>query len=171
MRKILAKIWEFGCVPFVLLCGRVIFDAVSLICAHGGTYFGQPARFIIALLLCVTGMFLLRRMPKRALIVSSAAVCVISLVYYLLMAYRLLFGAAENPGLLTVQNILGVFTPLPNNIIFPIAALFGAGSSFASAIVFTAIEIIFPMVYAFSGVFNRLTALWGKKREKDVPAE
>ena len=112
---------------------------------------------------CALGIFLLSKMPGRKLIVSAAAVCVVSLIYYLLLIYRFWLGGIENHGFLAAQKILGVFTTLPNNIIFPFATFWGAESSIVVTIIFSIIEILLPMVFALSGVFHRIIDRTEKK--------
>ncbi len=162
MRNALLKIWGFCCVPFMFMCGGMIFGFVMNSVSNSGTYFGLSARFILATLLYVLGMVLLCKMPKRSLIISSAVVCVISLIHYLLLIYRFRFGTIENNSLMTAQKLLSVFITLPNNIVFPVASFLDADSSVVLSIIFSVIEILLPMVYAFSGAFNRIIALFEK---------
>jgi hypothetical protein len=161
MKTKLKRKIQYACVPAALFGGGLIFSIIFGIITRGGIRFGMPARFALALFLCLLGMFLLRRIPKRTLIVSCAIACVIVAAVNLLW-----LAAVGNSSLVTLFSILDWFRNIPNNIVFPLSSLFSAGS-YAAAIIFTIIEALVPMVYAFSGVFDRIAALLAKNTDNN----
>lgn len=163
MKKIVDKIWKVCCVPVLFLCGGLVLGLISRVCTQYGLGFGLLVRFALALVLFLFGMFLLRRMSKRLLLVSSAIVCAFSLAYYAVLVYRFWFAGAEVGDMAALQNILSVLIIVPNNIMLPIGTLLSADSFLMSAVVLTVIEILLPMLYAFSGVFNRIISASDKK--------
>lgn len=152
MKNALLKIWQYSSVPVVLLCGGAVFSLLLHLFTQNGSYVAMPVRFALALILFALGMFLLRRMPKRSLVVSSAVMCVIALVYYLVLMYRLRIGSTAD--LQNVQSVLASFITLPNNIVMPFAVILGAENYPVMAIITTVIEILLPMLFAISSIFN-----------------
>jgi len=163
MRKVIGKIWGFCCVPAVLLCQGIIFSVIFRAVTSGDGYMGSFGRFALALSLVLVGMFLLRKTPKSALIRSSAVACAISLLIALLG-----LTAANGSGLPNIYDALRFFIITPNNIVLPVTSAVAGAPSPALAILFTVVEILFPMVYVFSGVFARLTVMTGRSANDSI---
>ena len=150
MVRWLKKIGHIFCVPAALLGEGLVYHGVFLLWTSGG-YMPMPARVLLSLALTLLGMCLLRRAPMRTLLLSSGVACLIALA-----ASVIPLVSAGSTVLSAVYQLLRFFIMVPNNLVFPITAALTQSPSQTLALIFTAVEILFPLVYVFSGLFVRL---------------
>ena len=165
---------QFTGVPLALFCGGMALTGLSWLInplyeLNTPGFLIVAMTFIAALVLGLLGMFLLRNVPKRRLVVSSAIACGLVLIFQL--ASVLLVSPRDPFGVGTAllhlaYRIFGPFAVIPfrllnwaatgiMNAMSDGAGNYGAGAKCAS-VIFTVIETLLPMLYSFSGAFNRL---------------
>lgn len=149
MVKWLKKSAHIFCVPAVLLGEGLIFCIVFLLWQSGGSM-PTPVRVLLALALTLLGMYLLRKVSMRKLLLSSGVACLIALAASLLPPF-----STGSTVLSAVYQFLYLFITAPNNLLMPITAL-SRPLSPALAVLFTAVQVLFPLVYVFSGLLSRL---------------
>ena len=167
---------HFASVPLALFCGGLALTVLLWLLLPlrelpvPGFLTGAIA-FVEALILGLLGMFLLRKVPKRRLVISSAVACGIVLIFQLVNV--LLMSASDPTGIGVVllraaHRFFSPFAAIPNKLLdwaatgIMNAMSDGAGNydtgAKCAAVIFTVIETLLPMLYSFSGVFNRLFA-------------
>ena len=150
MVRWLKKIGHIFCVPAALLGEGLVYHGVFLLWTPGG-YMPMSARVLLSLALTLLGMCLLRRVPMRTLLLSSSVACLIALAASVIPLF-----SAGSTVLSTVYQLLRFFIMVSNNLVFPSTAALTHSPSQTLALIFTAVEILFPLVYVFSGLFVRL---------------
>lgn len=149
MTKFLTKI-KYACVPFMLLFEGILFFLTFNICVAITGSFGPVIRLFLAISLTLLGMFFLRNVPKRTLIISSVIACAIIIVLNLLHIIT-----ADVQWVQSVLNIADIFRSTPNNLLLA-DAFSHTGISMAAGVILTIIECVIPMIYSFSGFWAHI---------------
>lgn len=153
MKAFFCGFWKYACVPLMILAAALVLSLVSVIAGS------QPSmqvslwiKPVVAVVCILLGMFCLRKMEKKPLLISSVIACVLSLVIQLLAL------PAINGGLYAkIYEVLCVYTAPMFWATNPIVDWFGTSTGVLLAVIL--LMVLLPMVYAFSRVFA------GKKAE------
>lgn len=154
MKAFFRGLWKYGCVPLMVTAAALVVSLVSHIAGpEPSMQMNLWIKPVIAVVCILLGMFCLRKMEKKPLIISSVIACVLSLVIQLLAL------PAMNGGLFKkIYEVLCVYTAPLFWATNPIVDWFGTDTGVLLAAIL--LMVLLPMVYAFSRVFA------GKKAEK-----
>ena len=167
MKKFAVILWKYGCVPITILGAgiirHIIYRAVWLIFGYN-TVIPYAVKLPLAIILILLGMFLLRNKPKQELAISSAIACVISLAIelsVLISAFRPIWGILSIYSIPFDTIAMFLFSELPS-LLFGQEAIYELYYNKAYIIAAVAFEVLMPLVYNASGLFNRI----GRRTEK-----
>ena len=143
----------YASVPLALLGEGVVFHVIFRMFSGNGEGLGTAASFLLALFLFVAGMFLLRKVPRRTLIISSAAASAVALLINVLQ-----LAAFVVQEMRAVLAVFGIYLCVPFNLTVLPGSVFDCGDSPEAAWILTVVEIMIPMLCSFSGIFAGRTA-------------